>query len=754
AIRTTIRVCSDIFSDLSSLFSFIHTKIDYPKLHHGNKQFQDSMKERHELLQRYIQSSAAPYMIDCNLQSNWPVQRAKTYNVVHDILKNAIAQIPLALKSPLMKKTPKMVSIDTNLKRQARIAFQDTQKEIAQNNKDLFEFRSKICLLNIDYKAKDQVVNRAKSKEDIASHNDMEPIFEKKRSIEPFPTIYSPTMVFNEQPRTIEKVELVCTNIEIEKTFGGEGFNHWRIIYRRKGFASASLVVKLYAKKQASNSFDETNDMTAIRHQREEFEIKLGIVQDRLRNLRKLQEEYNMLRYWIFRKGLPKFVLESSIEAEVCKATNASSPDAMADIYQNSRLDLSEDPYASNDDSVVEGSRVCVNSEYFEHPVLSKASDDEAHQFPRLICRKKYSVLIFGKTQAGKSTFVECVKKYANLEHKIEKSLIGNRLKSTTGYPIRHVITSSLPAYDVFDCSNKYGDPDDYLDVLNDRKTSLRAVPQDPDALPPGNVEIAFLDTPGIEDTEGRDTEHAPKIIEEMVKMRTFNLIVIIVNCKVTPSKSHQLTFDYYSKVIQVWQGCHSNIVFVCTHVDYVHCHHSNVAHQVNMEMRRKAFSRLFRGQGHRSGQVSFNRDAIRDEMVDLYPWYTVDLKEKHRPIPQCMLLNTLRKILQRVVTRPPVPLDTIVKNLIRVYGISHPDELNRLQRNKIMTPLCAILEEKQPKSNDTSAINASKGRVGGGASDGADEDADEVEDDHADYFRNEYGNQKHIDDSEDELEE
>ncbi|KAG0312140.1 hypothetical protein BG000_006392, partial [Podila horticola] len=40
AIRTTIRVCSDIFSDLASLFLFVYTKIDYPKLHISDKQLQ------------------------------------------------------------------------------------------------------------------------------------------------------------------------------------------------------------------------------------------------------------------------------------------------------------------------------------------------------------------------------------------------------------------------------------------------------------------------------------------------------------------------------------------------------------------------------------------------------------------------------------------------------------------------------------------------------------------------------------------
>ncbi|KAG0026516.1 hypothetical protein BGZ81_006294, partial [Podila clonocystis] len=335
-IKATIRVCSDIFSDLNPLFSFVHTKIDYPKLHVGNKQFQDYMKERTELLQRYIQSSAAPYMIDCNLQSNWPVQRAKTYNVVHDILKTAIEQPPMALKSPLMKKTPKMVSIDANLKWQARDAFQETQKENTQNNKDLLELRGKIRQLNLDYKTKDQEVNSAKSKEDVATRDDMEVVFEDTFSAaaEPYPEIYSKTMTFKQQPRMVEKVHMVYENVEIEQALGGEGFNHWNIIYRRISSAVASLVVKLYAKKQdsAGNPVGETEELAKIRRERLDLEKQLSLVEERIRSNRIVQKEYNLLRDWISRETLPKAMMEELTKAEVYEAKETPF-DKIKEIY-------------------------------------------------------------------------------------------------------------------------------------------------------------------------------------------------------------------------------------------------------------------------------------------------------------------------------------------------------------------------------------------------------------------------------------
>ncbi|KAF9381035.1 hypothetical protein CPB97_007984, partial [Podila verticillata] len=694
-------------------------------LHHDNKQFQDSMKERQELLQRYIQSSDAPYMIDCDLQSNWPVQRAKTYNVVHDILSAATSQAPIALKSPLMKKTPKMISIDTNLKRQARDAFQDTQKEITQNNKDLLELKGKIRQLYIDYKAKDQVVNTAKNK-DVVTRDDMEIVFEDKftAAAEPYPEIHSRNMAFKKQPRMVEKVHMVCENVEIEQIFGGEGFNHWMIIFRRTSGAAASLVVKLYAKKQdsAGNPVGETSELAAIRLQRLDLEKQLAAVEERIRFRLHIQKEYNLLRDWISRETLPKAVMEELTKAEVYE-TKETPFDKIKEIYLKSGGVYDTDPCefaetpveakvteVDEDDGIVWDCKICNEKGCQKLECMAKAdvreesdeSDIEARKPP-----KACSVLMFGKTQAGKSTFIEFVKNYANQQYNIDESLLGTGWKSETRLPVEFVVKSNLPAYEVFDSSgkridigalgDKYQDPDDYLDALNNRKTTVQPIPHDPDSQSPLEVKITFLDTPGIEDTYGKDVEHAPKIIEAMAKMRYFNRIIVIINCEETPSVSHQLAFNYYSKVIHTFQGHHSNIVFLYTHVEYDRCHHSNTDHLAVMALRHKAFSQLFRCQG------PYSREEVTKATVEPYPMYNIDFDKRQRPITRCMRLMTLREILTDVVKSRRVLLDTSARNMEQIRAIVHPDDLNKAQRNKILETTRAILEGQQGSQDDNS---------------------------------------------------
>ncbi|KAF9274476.1 hypothetical protein BGZ74_004339, partial [Mortierella antarctica] len=335
---------------------------------------------------------------------------------------------------------------------------------------------------------------------------------------------------------------------------------------------------------------------------------------------------------------------------------------------------------------------------YFAHV---HDGDSESDRF----CRTG-SVLMFGKTQAGKSTFIECVRNYSSQRYDIDESLLGSGFRSKTREPVQLVVTSNLPAYEVFDSSemrididalgDKHQDPEDYLDALNDRKTTLRPVPHNPGTSLPF-VEITFLDTPGIEDTNGRDVEHAPKIIEAMTKMQSLNLIIVIINCKDTPSVSHQLAFNYYSKVIHTFQGHHSNIIFLYTHADYEKCHHSNIEHLSVMRLQHKAFSQLFQCRG------SYNREDVANASIEPYPMYNIDFAKSQRPVARCMRLMTLRKILTHIVNSPPVALDTSPSNLQRIEEIPHPDKLNKMQRRKILETTWAILEQGQEGSKDSS---------------------------------------------------
>ncbi|KAG0316467.1 hypothetical protein BG000_004857, partial [Podila horticola] len=395
----------------------------------------------------------------------------------------------------------------------------------------------------------------------------------------------------------------------------------------------ASLVVELYAKKQdsAGNPVGETKELAKIRRERLDLEKQLGAVEERVRSNCHVQKEYNLLRDWISRETLPKAVMEELTKAEVYEAKDTPF-DKIEEITSN-RVTLAEVPKVvevDEDEDILRGCVICDEENCNKELCKTVFEYDYDRDEPP----RTGLALMFGKTQAGKSTFIGFVKNYAISNCHIDNNRIGTEFRSKTGMPEEFVVKSNLPIYEVFDSSgiridiatlgNQYQNPDDYY-ALNDRSTRLTFNPRYSRARPPREYDITFW-IPGIEDTDGKDVKHAPKIIEAMARIQALNLIIVVISCVETPSVSHQLAFNYYSKVIHTFQGNHSNIVFVYTHVDYKKCHHSNTDHFSVMELRHRAFSQLFRCQG------SYSHDDISKATIESYPMYNIDCDKRQRP--------------------------------------------------------------------------------------------------------------------------
>ncbi|KAG0012329.1 hypothetical protein BGZ81_001647, partial [Podila clonocystis] len=303
--------------------------------------------------------------------------------------------------------------------------------------------------------------------------------------------------------------------------------------------------------------------------------------------------------------------------------------------------------------------------------------------------KPKYSVLIMGKTQAGKSTFIEHIKTYADPSYAIDRSLLGNGNLSKTENTRPFFVESNLPVYEVFhkatgdiidleDLASKY-DEEDYRDILFSREkdVGMRLVPQDTSS-PSETVEFRFLDTPGLNDTNDRDSSHAANIISEMINTRSFNLIVIIISYKHPLTQEQQLALEYYANV---FKGLHTRIMFLHTHVDYAEVHHTNTVHHLNMKMKNKALSKMFRQYDNEAQQA--------EEKAKEYPSLTIDLVWKKRPVINCLIRNTIRDIL-KMATQSPVVLDTSIQNIERIRAITHPSKFNDEERQRIKARFAA----------------------------------------------------------------
>ncbi|KAF9367939.1 hypothetical protein CPB97_005137, partial [Podila verticillata] len=346
----------------------------------------------------------------------------------------------------------------------------------------------------------------------------------------------------------IDHIDVRSQNVIVRQEVGGKGHAYWAIKFRRKKYQSGLFHVKIYITR------------------RKKFAKEIGNWRTQEVMLKRILEDY--------RSDLDDFkLLENQAEiqetfyelviSEVYVHDHSCSAIRLEDFYLERRQELKD---------LESDVKVLVPS--------SKEADTDSSETSVSPGDFNYSVLLLGKTQAGKSTFVQLVKKYVDPDYEIDWSKVGNHVMSKTGKIEQFVVKSDLPSYEVFykdssatiniqDLSQKSEDKHDYAEEISNRKTKFRPAPREPQSPSPEPVTIRFVDTPGINDTYRRDVEHSRSIIDQMVGPRSFNLIVVIVNYLLALHKEQQAAFDYYSRIIHALQGNHSNVVFLYTHVKY-----------------------------------------------------------------------------------------------------------------------------------------------------------------------------------------
>ncbi|KAF9325723.1 hypothetical protein BG006_010810 [Podila minutissima] len=343
------------------------------------------------------------------------------------------------------------------------------------------------------------------------------------------------------------------------------------------------------------------------------------------------------------------------------------------------------------------------NSQYADRPIKRAISQNAIRKILQTTMSKrpdcsvltlvkpKYSVLVLGQTQSGKSTLVQHIKKYANPSHEIDQSFLGNGNVSKTLSTTHFSIDSNLPAYEVQRNNDRsivnlqdlqFKNEDDYHELIEGReKDYTLRISQDPQYLPSQLIEFQFLDTPGLNDTDQRDTIFADNIIKGIIKTRTFNLILIIVSVKCSLSQEFGFALEYYSNVLQ---GLHANMAFLHTHVNYADCHYSNTKHHDNMAARHRVFSNIFRDCAYTPNpHNTVEETTSMDIDSPVYRRFTIDMHKGKRPIVQCLIRNTLREILKLAVDNVPVDLDTSDGNIARINGLVHPDKANQEYRDR-----------------------------------------------------------------------
>jgi GTPase SAR1 family protein len=268
---------------------------------------------------------------------------------------------------------------------------------------------------------------------------------------------------------------------------------------------------------------------------------------------------------------------------------------------------------------------------------------DQCRQFARA---RGYNVLILGETQAGKSTFVQATCHYADPTYTAEKELIGNGFASCTSEVMVYPVITDLPLCQVVKSGDRevsyqpdgrdtlgttlvegppveytpyltaqdggilsrpaerhsplasyndggvstspadYGDSvDEYEDVLNNRHDYALKRHR------PLNERIFFnlFDTPGLNDTQGKDEIHVANIFDKIKKAGDIHLVVVMVaQGPFSPGlkAAIQCYLDIFPKFNEI-------MAFVHTKIDYKDLHPKRTKFQTESNQKLKVIHEI-----------------------------------------------------------------------------------------------------------------------------------------------------------------
>ncbi|KAF8927330.1 hypothetical protein BGZ52_004600, partial [Haplosporangium bisporale] len=561
-LENALKAYVNLLQELNGNVVFVHTKIDYSKLHPEEHLFVLTLREKQRIIHGLMGRDTVPHLlIDNDIGSPRTIQNCMTQNKLRELLAMAMLIQPISLQVMVVHKTEKMKIVDAILQEKFTQLISESEGGLARDIMRLKEPLPTIARVTVEIAKYEQDLRNIRrdlifyDRETLVLLHEerYDQVWSKMMYVDFKTAMYYPERTLKGKPKFInhvlDHIETQEHNIEVIQQAGGVDDNHWAVKFDCKGPQNGFYHVKIYISKK-------------------------------------------------------------KMFAALIKGLRAKEA-VIADLLAKSKSDL----------HALEGDELAFPEQVKE--IIEKLVESRS---------------------------------YANPLHSIDQGLIGNTLHSKTGIPKRFNVTSDLPTYEV--CSKDSEIPINTealcASSINNRKTTLRLAQQNPDHRLSGPVTIQFLDTPGIEDTNCRDLEYAQEVIKEMIKIRSFNLIVVLVNIDTPINLKQQIAFRYYSNVIHTLQRDHSNIIFVYSHVEDL----------------------------SREEVIVGLATAIQDKDAYLYPHYTIDLRS-HRPICKCMMQETLRDILRLAVAKPAVSFDISQENLDRVWAIKYPDENHKCREKQ-----------------------------------------------------------------------
>ncbi|KAG0090792.1 hypothetical protein BGZ93_009135 [Podila epicladia] len=364
-LKNALKAYVNLLPDLNGNIVFVHTRIDYSKLHPKEEPFVLTLQEKKRILHGLMGRDTVPHvLIDNDIGSTRVIRNCMTQNRLRELLAMAKLNQPVAVRVMVMNKTEKMRIVDAILQEKFEVLIEKREETLKNKNKEEEEVLRTIGLIEaeiIEHESAIQNIDR-----DLAYYDKdtLHLLYEERydqawsmmKLAERKTAMYYPGRILSSSPgfinHILDHIDTQEHNIEVARQAGGVGNNHWAVQFRRRRLQDGVYHVKIYVKKSKmfSTKIEELRTKESVAkdslHEskgrllayRDDFKVIKDIIQGLVNDLE--LDRYVLSR--VSTKQVHSKVFQALVDAEVYVRDDSTSAKQLENFYIKKRFSLND----------------------------------------------------------------------------------------------------------------------------------------------------------------------------------------------------------------------------------------------------------------------------------------------------------------------------------------------------------------------------------------------------------------------------
>ncbi|KAG0025666.1 hypothetical protein BGZ82_009894 [Podila clonocystis] len=257
-LNNSLKAYFNLLQELNGHVVFVHTKIDYARLHPENQYFSEAFWEKKRTLETLMGRSSAPHiLIDNDIGTKKVVRDCITQNTLRTLLGMAKLNQPVPLQALVMYKSEKMRMVDDILLAKYTAAIVQSESVIAGNKNSVVARIGELeCRISKhEQQLREIEMNLAVYDQDALEllHEELyQQNFSMLNINEGSKSMYYPGKKRASEPgfihHAIDHIDIRVHNVKILQEAGGRGQLFWAVRFRRRkaqnGFYSARIYIQ------------------------------------------------------------------------------------------------------------------------------------------------------------------------------------------------------------------------------------------------------------------------------------------------------------------------------------------------------------------------------------------------------------------------------------------------------------------------------------------------------------------------------